>query len=60
MAERKNPALTLVERRREQRRLRQGRKGDSPEKSAERHTPTESVIDRVLKLGGVERQNRFR
>jgi hypothetical protein len=49
-----------AERRRERARLRRERKGDSPEKLAERHTPQESVVDRMLRIGGVDRQNRFK
>jgi hypothetical protein len=48
------------ERRRERKRLKRERKGDSTEKRAERHTPAESVTDRMLRLGGVQRQSRFK
>jgi hypothetical protein len=49
-----------AERRREQKRLRRERTGDSPEKLAERHTPKGGVVDKLLKLGGVERESRFK
>jgi hypothetical protein len=34
--------------------------GDSPEKVADRHTPAESAVDRMVRLGGVERESRFK
>jgi hypothetical protein len=34
--------------------------GDSPEKLAERHASSESVVDRMLRIGGVERKSRFK
>jgi hypothetical protein len=49
-----------AERRREQKRLKRERTGDSPEKAAERHTPSGGVVDKMLKLGGVERESRFK
>lgn len=49
-----------VERRRERKRLKRERTGDSPEKLAERHTPSGGVVDKMLKLGGVERESRFK
>jgi len=52
--------LGWVERRREKRRLERERMGDSPEKLAERHTPRGSVVDFMLRLGGIERPNRFK
>ena len=51
--------LGWAERRRERKRRRRQRTGDSPEKLAERHTPKESVTDRMLRLGGVDRESRF-
>ena len=48
------------ERLREGKRLKRERTGDSPEKLAERHEPKGGVIDRMLKLGGVERESRFK
>lgn len=60
LAEHKNSALIWAERKREQRRLRQAHKGDSPEKSSERHTPREGVIGTMLRISGVERESRFR
>jgi hypothetical protein len=49
-----------AERRRERKRLKRERRGDSPEKSAERHTPRETAVDRMTRLGGVERESRFK
>ena len=45
---------------RERRLLKQQTKGDSPEKLAEHHTPARDAIDVMLKLGGVERESRFK
>jgi hypothetical protein len=47
-------------RRRQRKLLTQDRTGDSPEKLAEHHTPTGDAADLMLKLGGVERQSRFK
>jgi hypothetical protein len=49
-----------LERRRERRRLKRERTGDSPEKLAERHTPGETAVNRMLRLGGVDRESRFK
>jgi hypothetical protein len=49
-----------AERRRERKRLKRERMGDSPEKLAERHEPKGGVVDKMLKLGGVERESRFK
>jgi hypothetical protein len=49
-----------AERRRERKRRKRERMGDSPEKLAERHTPKGGVVDKVLQLGGVERESRFK
>ena len=49
-----------VARRREQKRLKRERTGDSPEKAAQQHTPREGVIGTLLRLGGVERESRFK
>jgi hypothetical protein len=49
-----------AERMRERRRLKAERKGDSPEKLAERHTPRGDAADKMLELGGVERESRFK
>ena len=48
------------DRRRERKRLKQERTGDSPEKLAERHIPGETAVDRMLRLGGLERESRFK
>jgi hypothetical protein len=45
---------------REKRAMKRARTGDSPEKEAQRHTPPEGVIDRMLRIGGVERESRFK
>ena len=60
MGEHGTPGLGWVERRRERRRMKRERTGDSPEKRAEAHTPPEGVVDRMLRLGGVERGSRFK
>ena len=49
-----------VERRRERKRLKRERTGDSPEKLAERHTPGETAVNRMLRIGGVDRESRFK
>ena len=49
-----------AERRRERKRLKRERTGLSPEKLAERHPPPETVVDRMLRIGGVEREGRFK
>ena len=49
-----------LERRREQKRLKRERTGDSPEKVAERHARSETAVDRLLRLGGVDRESRFK
>ena len=45
---------------RERRAMRRAQTGDSPQKEAERHTPPEGVIDKMLRIGGVERESRFK
>lgn len=60
MADEKEAKLGWVERRRERKRLRRERTGDSPEKLAERHAPGETAVDRMLRLGGLERESRFK
>jgi len=45
---------------REKRAMKRARTGDSPEKEAQRHTPPEGVIDKMLRIGGVERESRFK
>ena len=49
-----------AERMRERKRLKREQTGDSPEKLAERHEPKGGVVDKMLKLGGVERESRFK
>jgi hypothetical protein len=53
MANERKSKAGWLERRRE-------RKRDSPEKLAERHTPKGGAVDKMLKLGGVERESRFK
>lgn len=52
--------LNWLARRREARRLKRERTGDSPERAAEHHTPPGDVIDLMLHAGGVTRENRFK
>jgi hypothetical protein len=47
-------------RRREEKRLKQERTGDSPEKTEQWHAPDPDVIDKMLRLGGVTRRSRFK
>jgi hypothetical protein len=47
-------------RRRERKLLKQQRRGDSPEKRAEHHPPPADSMDVMLKLGGIERESRFK
>ena len=49
-----------LEQRRERKRLKRERTGDSPEKLAERHTPAETAVDRMVRIGGVDRESRFK
>ena len=45
---------------RDKRAIKRARTGDSPEKLAERHQRPETVIDMMLRIGGVERESRFK
>jgi hypothetical protein len=60
VTDQKEPKPSWAERWRERKRLRRERTGDSPEKLAERHTPAETATDRMVRLGGVERDSRFK
>jgi len=60
MAQQEESKPGWLERRRERKRLKRERTGDSPEKLAERHTPGETAADRMLRLGGVDRESRFK
>ena len=60
MAEGEKSKPGWLERRRDRKRLKRERTGDSPEKLAERHTPGETATDRMLRLGGVDRESRFK
>jgi hypothetical protein len=57
--EHKDPKRSWAERRRENKRLKQERTGDSPAKAAQRRGPQPDVIDKTLKLGGIDRPSRF-
>ena len=60
MAKQTRSTLGWLERRRERKRLKRQRTGDSPQKLTERHTPRGDAVDLVLKLGGVQRASRFK
>ena len=60
VADQNEAKLGWMDRWREQRRLKRERKGDSPEKLAERHMPQETAVDRMVRLGGVERESGFK
>jgi hypothetical protein len=60
VADQNEAKLGWRDRRRERKRLKRERMGDSPEKLAERHTPQETAADRMVRLGGVERESRFK
>ena len=60
MADQNEAKLGRMDRWREQRRLKRERTGDSPEKLAERHTPQETAVDRMVRLGGVDRESSFK
>jgi hypothetical protein len=60
MAEQSEERPGRLERRRERKRLKRERTGPSPEKLAERHDPPETVVDRMLRLGGIKRESRFK
>jgi hypothetical protein len=60
MAERESGKRERLKEWREKRAMKRAQKGDSPEKLAERHPRPESTIDRMLRLGGVARESRFR
>ena len=60
MADQNEAKLGWMDRMRERKRLKRERMGDSPEKLAERHTPRESAVDRMVRLGGVDRESRFK
>lgn len=60
MADQNEAKLGRMDRWREQRRLKRERRGDSPEKLAERHMPQETAVDRMVRLGGVDRESSFK
>ena len=60
MANHKDAKPGWAERWRERKRLKRERTGDSPEKLAERHTPAETAVDRMVRIGGVDRESRFK
>jgi hypothetical protein len=53
-------ATGWLARRRERKRLKHERTGDSPEKLEAHHTPKGDAVDLMLKLGGTERKSRFK
>ena len=57
---RREVKIGWLDERRERKRLKRERTGDSPEKVAERHMPTETAVDRMLRLGGIDRESRFK
>jgi hypothetical protein len=57
---RKEDRIGWLDSRRERKRLKRERAGDSPEKLAERHMPAETAVDRMLRLGGIDRESRFK
>ena len=60
MSERQAQKASRLAKLRKKRAMKRGRTGDSPEKEAQRHTPPEGVIDKMLRIGGVERETRFK
>jgi hypothetical protein len=60
VADQNEAKLGWMDRMRGLKRLKRERMGDSPEKLAERHTPPESAVDRMVRLGGVDRESRFK
>ena len=60
MAEEQKQRPRWLERRREKKRLKAERTGDSPQKLAQHHTPRGDAVDLMLKAGGVERESRFK
>ena len=60
MADEQIAQPSWLERRRERKRLKRERTGDSPEKLAQRHTPPGDSVDLMLELGGVERESGFK
>jgi hypothetical protein len=46
--------------RRERKRLKRERTGNSPEKQAEHHPPKGDAVDLMLKAGGVDRESSFK
>jgi hypothetical protein len=49
-----------LERKRERKRLKRQRTGDSPERLEQHHTPKRDAMDMWLKSGGVDRESRFK
>jgi hypothetical protein len=49
-----------LERKRERKRLKRQRTGDSPERLEQHHTPKRDAVDMWLKSGGVDRESRFK
>ena len=59
MSGQREPKLGWAAARREKKRLKQKRTGDSPQKAAQRRGRQPDVIDKALQLGGVDRPTRF-
>ncbi len=60
MAEESESRAGWVARRREQKRLKRERKGDSPERLSTHHTPKRDAMDMWVRSGGVDRESRFK
>ena len=60
MAESQAQKESTLAKLRENRAMKRARTGDSPEKEAQRHTPPEGVIDKMLRISGVDRESRFK
>lgn len=60
MGRQKESGTGWLERRRERKRLKRERTGDSPEKLEQHHTPKRDAMDMWLKSGGVDREGRFK
>jgi hypothetical protein len=60
MAQEQKSKPGWLERRRERKRLKRERTGDSSAKLAEGHAPGETAVGRMLRLGGVDRESRFK
>jgi hypothetical protein len=57
---RKKPARTVYVGSHEDKLSRMPRLNMTPDDDEPRHVPAETVVDRMLRLGGIERQSRFK